>query len=167
MLPVCVATCHAGAALVNARELLLGLRPTPIGVAGSVAYFAVWLGYAFVAGRRRHCRSVRRMAVAWAVLVGGTAICGSLLRQNLGSGLNLAGGWSASALLVAVAAPLYGLAGLFSTDALTALVGVALGSAVLTMSSAQVGRRLRPTTGPVGAPVSAVDRRALGNGPRA
>lgn len=144
MLPAGVALVHVGAALANARELLSGVRPTPVGVGGSAVYLAAWLGYAFVASGRRRCGVVRRMAVVWAVLVGGTAICGSLLRQNLDGVVHLSGGWLASVLLVAVAAPLYGLAGLFSADGLTALVGVPLGGAVLTMGVALIGRRRRP-----------------------
>ena len=114
------------------------------GVVWSALYVAVWLAFAVQAGRSSNSRPLRWTTVFWAVVIGGTALCGTFLRLNLGTGAAIPGGWVAPATLLVVAAPLYGLVGLFGLDPLLAMLCVAAGAAVLTMVLALTARRLRP-----------------------
>jgi hypothetical protein len=139
-----VATYLAAGAL-NARALVFGARPGPAGVVASCCYLAAWLAYAAFAGQRRDCRALRRIAMFWAVTIGGTAICGTFLRMHLGTGTAIAGGWIAPAILLVAASPLYGLAGWFGADPLGVLVAVALGAAGLIIAVALAARRWAPT----------------------
>lgn len=141
--PTLVAACYLVATVLNAGALLFGGRPSAAAVVSSWAYLAAWLVHAFAAGRWRRCRSLRSMVVFWAVAVGGTAICGTFLRLNLGTGAAIPGGWVAPAILLVVAAPLYGLAGWWGADPLGVLVGVAVASATLTGVTALAARGLR------------------------
>lgn len=147
--PALVVATYVIATAANAGTLLFGAPPHPGGVLASLAYLAAWLGHAVVVGRcSRRFRALRRMAAFWAVAVGGTAICGTFLRLNLGTGAAIPGGWVAPAILLLVAAPLYGLAGWFGPDPLAVLVAVALACAALTLvaATARPVRSVRPAT---------------------
>lgn len=150
VLPLSAAICYVAAGAVNAADLVFGRRPSVAGAVWSAVYVTVWLACAVQAGRSRHSRQLRWTAVFWAVVIGGTALCGAFLRLNLGTGAAIPGGWVAPAVLLVVAAPLYGLVGLLHVEPLLAMLGVALGAAVLTMALALVARRLRPLTGTAG-----------------
>jgi hypothetical protein len=145
--PALVAASYLVATVLNAGALLFGGRPSVAAVVSSWAYLFAWLVHAFAAGRWRRCRSLRSMVVFWAVAVGGTAICGTFLRLNLGTGAAIPGGWVAPAILLVVAAPLYGLAGWWGADPLGVLVGVAVASAALTGVTALAARSRRPRPG--------------------
>ncbi len=145
VLPALGLACALVAGALNAADLIFGRRPATAGMAWSVAYLAVWLAYAVQAGRSRSSRPLRWAAMFWAVVVGGTILCGALLRLNLGTGAAMPGGWVAPALLVVSAAPLYGLVGLSGVEPLLAMLGVAMGAATLTLSLALAAHRFRPS----------------------
>jgi hypothetical protein len=136
-----VALGYLVATVANAAEVLGGLPPTVIGVVASGLYLAAWLLFATVAGWRRGSADLRRTSVLWAVLVAGSALCGPLLRQGIGGAAP--GTEAGVALVVAAAAPLYGLAGLLATDTAAALVGVTVTAAALTMVLALLARGQR------------------------
>ena len=140
-----VAASYLLAGSLNARAVVFGGVPEAGGVLASGCYLAAWLANAAQAGREGECRALRRMAAFWAVTIGGTAICGTLLRLHLGVGASVAGGWVVPAILLVVAAPLYGLAGWFSTDPLAVLVAVAMGTAALTIVVSLAARATRAT----------------------
>lgn len=135
------------AAALNARALVATTRPGIAGVVASSCFVAAWLAYAARAGRCRECRGLRRMAMYWAVTIGGTAICGTLLPIRISStGAANPGNWVMPAIVLLIAAPLYGLAGWFTTDPLAVLVAVAVGAAVLTIVVALLARRHSPAS---------------------
>lgn len=130
---------YLAATVANAGEIVRGLPPTSLGVGMSALYLLGWLGFAVVTGCRPGSAALRRTSVVWAVLVAGSAVGGSLLRGGRAS--SLPGGDVGAGLLVVVAAPLYGLAGLLATDTAAALVAVTVVVAALTMALALVTRR--------------------------
>lgn len=144
---VLIGVSYVIAAAINARGLVATTRPGLAGVVASTCYLAAWLAHAARAGRCRECRALRRMAMYWAVTIGGTAICATLLPMRLGSGgMANPANWVLPAIVLVIAAPLYGLAGWFATDPLAVLTAVAVGAAMLTIVVALVARRTSPAS---------------------
>jgi len=144
---VLIGVSYVIAGALNARALVATTRPGIAGVVASSCFLTAWLAYAARAGRCRKCRALRRMAMYWAVTIGGTAICGTLLPMRLsGGGETNPGNWVVPAIALVIAAPLYGLAGWFTTDPLAVLVAVAGGAAVLTIVVALLARRSSPAS---------------------
>lgn len=145
-LPLLVFVVFTVSGLVNAHSLMYRKPPAEVGVVLSAGYVLLWVAHAFDAGRLRSSGSLRRMAVIWAVVIGAIAIVGDYLQFGLGDGSSEPGGWIIPAILLVVSAPLYGLVPLFPGDPLLGLIGVAVGSAGLTMVSSLVGRRMSPVS---------------------
>jgi hypothetical protein len=142
-LPVLIGVLYLVAGGLNAGPLLAGARPTIAGVLASAAYGAAWLVWAFVAGRFNSCRSLRGMAGFWAMVIASAAICSTFVRLDARNGVAASGGMVAS-LLVVAAAPLYGMAGAFASEPLTALTAITVATGALTMALAAAARRLAP-----------------------
>lgn len=140
LLPGCLVAGHLLAAGLNATALGGGEAPSAVGVAASVGYLVAWLGYAFRAGRCAECVPVRRLAGFWAAAVAAAAIGGSLLRQAPSAVPEGASGF-AVVLVVTVALPLYGIAGLFAVDPVAGLVPTALASAIVVTAVVAATRR--------------------------
>ncbi|HSK32729.1 MAG TPA: hypothetical protein VK903_04530 [Propionicimonas sp.] len=142
-LPILVAGLYLVAGFLNAGPLLAGARPGVAGQVASVAYGAAWLGWAFVAGRGNGSRSLRGMAGFWALVIASAAMCSTFVRLDARSGV-AASGWTVASLLVVTTAPLYGLAGAFTGEPLTALTAIAVGTGALTVALAAAARKLAP-----------------------
>ncbi len=142
VLPGVIVALYALAGLLNGRELLTGGRPSAVGMAASAFYVVAWLSHAVQSGLRRSSGDLRRMAAFWAVVIAGTWLCSTFVRLNLGSGAATPGGWVVPSMLLALAAPVYGLVGPFASDPHAALVTVTIGGAVLTMAFAVAARKL-------------------------
>lgn len=140
-LPVLVGVLYLVAGSLNAQPLLAAARPTAAGMLASAAYGAAWLVWAFVAGRSNSCRTMRGMAGLWAVVIASAAICSTFVRLDARSGV-AASGWMVASLLVVAAAPLYGLAGAFTGEPLTALTAITVATGALIVALAATARRL-------------------------
>ncbi len=148
LLGICILAGHGLAAALNTPALRAGERPSLPGLVASTAYAVVWLGYALVVGRHRPALPVRRLAALWAAAIAVTAIGGSVLRQNPDAVPVSLFGVLAVALLVAVAAPLYGIAGLFGVDPVVGLVPTAFGLAAAMVVVGVVTRRVGGAAAP-------------------
>jgi hypothetical protein len=142
-LPVLVGVLYLVAGGLNAGPLLAAAHPPIVGTVASAAYVAAWLVWAFVAGRYNSCRSLRRMAGFWAVVIASAAICSTFVRLDARSGVAASGGVVAS-LLVVAAAPLYGMAGAVASEPLTALAATTVATGALTIALAATARKLAP-----------------------
>lgn len=142
-LPAVSGVLYLVAGGLNAGPLLTGARPAVAGVLASAAYGAVWLVWAFVAGRFNNSRTMRGMAGFWAVVIAIAAICSTFVRLDARSGV-AASGWIVASLLEVAAAPLYGLAGVLAGEPLMSLTAITVVAGGLTMAIAATARSLAP-----------------------